>query len=1826
MPLPTQIDFSNGDVLDVAAIGISDLETVKRLVGTDASGLFFSVTRNNTVEFTRLLGIASAEDLQPTNVVLAPDSTTPITETGSPFDDDLFGQGGNDLLFGNVGNDRLFGGGGNDGLRGEEGDDLLIGGGGNDDLRGGFGADTVEGGEGDDVFFTSAGHLVAGEVIDGGNGVDRLVLGRSETSSGLAIHSLFDVTVTNVESLELVSAEAPVRVVLSAEQFASFTTFTAEEGQVVFTTGGTHRLDIHSPQFGASALYGSIEGSAENDVFVVPDSGFSGGFGDTIDIDGGGGVNTVLLDRPLFDYVITSLGNGAFEVRRDGALEYRLSNIFSVGSAVPEPIGDSIRATIGRDGSIAVADLLANDFGFGLTIGDPVPGGGLTTAQGGFLLPDGANLPQEFLTYRPAPSFTGFDFVEYAVVDDRGRFATVLLNIDVSNTAPEAADLAFTLTPGALIPVADLLAGASDPDLDGVEIFGFGVEPALIGFQSVTDPLTNALLGVRVTPTIDPVTGLFRTTGTFDYRVKDDSGAIGATDRGVVTVTFVPSLATDDALRGTILNPGSPSGGDVVAFSTLLANDAPGLTITGLAGSVDAGFGNDTRLLSTFDLVTGNNDGIIYYEPANGWFRYQGFDSDFSFAYEATDQGGNTLTATVTVTVDNNAPIATPQVVTGAAGTQLFLPLKDLYSGGVFGPLNTDPDGDPITGSSYGLLFSDPRGTLFAEGPPIGNTDPTNIGRLVFTPAPGFTGDVTLPYTIRDLPNLGGADSGGVGASTFTFRVTGEAPPPTTYSLVAVNTTTGEGTATTLSFPFFINRTGTLDAATVTFSVAAGLSGDPAEATDIVGGFRSYTVDFAAGQTFAQVVAVQIALDTLDEPDETFRIVLDGATSTGQTIVIDPAAASFEATIIDNDAPPALPVVSLDAASVGAVNEGDAAIATFNTPLEFVISRTGDLSQAGTVTFTLGAAAGSTLTAADIGFVAQGGNGLGGGFGPFTATFAPTEESRTIFVYAAGDALPEADEGVILTLTGGTGVTLSTTGPLSATGTFTNDDVFPEVSLDAASVGAVAEGDDATAAFNTPLEFVISRTGDLSQAGTVEFTLGAGAGSSLTSDDIGLVTEGGNGLGGGFGPFTAVFAPGQATQTIRVYAAGDTVPEADEAVILTLTGGTNVTLSTTGDLAATGTFTNDDVFPEVSLDAASVGAVAEGDAETAAFNTPLEFVIRRTGDLSEAGTVEFTLGAGAGSTLTAADIGLVVEGSNGLGSGFGPFTAVFAPGQETETIRIYAAGDTVPEADEAVILTLTGGTNVTLSTTGPLSVTGTFANDDVLPTLSIVPVGATTAAEGNETIGGQIGFQVVRSGQTDKFGSIVAFALDSPDGSFGADDLAFVAVGGTPLTLDPVTGRYTLTFARGETSQIVNVIARGDTVSETDATFRLTVTGGDRFELPLPGAVTGTFVNDDVSGGPGSQILTGTPGVDSLRGRAGDETLLGLGGADTLRGNEGNDLLVGDSGNDLLIGGPGNDTMDGGTGDDSYLVESAGDVVVEQPGEGIDRVTSQISYTLGAHVENLSLGGAAAVNGTGNDLGNSIIGNSADNQIAGLSGNDRLEGRLGNDTLDGGDGADILRGGDGDDELLGGADDDRMEGGNGEDALEGGSGADLLIGGQGDDTLLGDDGADTLRGRDGDDELQGGADNDRLEGGNGDDALDGGSGADVLLGGEGADMLLGGADDDVLEGGAGVDMLLGGAGADAFVFRSIGDADGDTIADFSAANGDRINLRPIDANENRAGGQAFSWIGDMEFGSLAGQLRFASEILEGDVDGDGAADFQIALTGVTMLEADSFWL
>ncbi|HEX2725885.1 MAG TPA: calcium-binding protein [Beijerinckiaceae bacterium] len=128
-----------------------------------------------------------------------------------------------------------------------------------------------------------------------------------------------------------------------------------------------------------------------------------------------------------------------------------------------------------------------------------------------------------------------------------------------------------------------------------------------------------------------------------------------------------------------------------------------------------------------------------------------------------------------------------------------------------------------------------------------------------------------------------------------------------------------------------------------------------------------------------------------------------------------------------------------------------------------------------------------------------------------------------------------------------------------------------------------------------------------------------------------------------------------------------------------------------------------------------------------------------------------------------------------------------------------------------------------------------------------------------------------------------------------------------------------------------------------------------------------------------------------------------------LSGLAGNDTLLGRAGHDRLDGGAGNDRMIGGLGNDVYRV-NAGDVVVEAPSGGIDRIESSISFNLTAtpHVENLTLLGAAFF-GFGNNLNNVIIGTTAGNALSGGFGNDILIGGLGGDSLAGGPGADIYR-------------------------------------------------------------------------------------------------------------------------------------------------------------------------------------------------------------------------
>jgi Ca2+-binding RTX toxin-like protein len=143
---------------------------------------------------------------------------------------------------------------------------------------------------------------------------------------------------------------------------------------------------------------------------------------------------------------------------------------------------------------------------------------------------------------------------------------------------------------------------------------------------------------------------------------------------------------------------------------------------------------------------------------------------------------------------------------------------------------------------------------------------------------------------------------------------------------------------------------------------------------------------------------------------------------------------------------------------------------------------------------------------------------------------------------------------------------------------------------------------------------------------------------------------------------------------------------------------------------------------------------------------------------------------------------------------------------------------------------------------------------------------------------------------------------------------------------------------------------------------------------------------------------------------------------------------------------------------------------------------------------------------------------------------------------------------------------------------------------------------------------------------NGDDSL-------MIVGTKLANTLIGSTEDDDIIGGRGKDHLTGGGNDDTFIFNSKADslkgaAHRDVIHDFTQGS-DLIDLHLIDAKSAKAGNQTFHFIGAMAFHHKAGELRVSFNdaadlaVVSGDTNGDGKADFQIAVqTPVALLATD----
>ncbi len=155
------------------------------------------------------------------------------------------------------------------------------------------------------------------------------------------------------------------------------------------------------------------------------------------------------------------------------------------------------------------------------------------------------------------------------------------------------------------------------------------------------------------------------------------------------------------------------------------------------------------------------------------------------------------------------------------------------------------------------------------------------------------------------------------------------------------------------------------------------------------------------------------------------------------------------------------------------------------------------------------------------------------------------------------------------------------------------------------------------------------------------------------------------------------------------------------------------------------------------------------------------------------------------------------------------------------------------------------------------------------------------------------------------------------------------------------------------------------------------------------------------------QMIFGDGTNETLIGGTGGDHFYGGSGDDQLHGLENSDYLEGNRGDDTLDGGTGADTMLGGSGNDIYIVDNTGDVVREYANSGIDLVRSSVTFTLDSQVENLTLTGTTDIDGTGNELDNTITGNGGINRLDGKGGTDHLIGGDRNDILIGGTGTTI---------------------------------------------------------------------------------------------------------------------------------------------------------------------------------------------------------------------------
>jgi large repetitive protein len=312
--------------------------------------------------------------------------------------------------------------------------------------------------------------------------------------------------------------------------------------------------------------------------------------------------------------------------------------------------------------------------------------------------------PDGSYTYKPTAGYSGPDSFTYTASDGTNPSYTQKVSLTVTPNA--AADTA-TATAGQTLAVP----------AKGVLTNDGGSQLVVTGN---TQPANGkATVNADGSFTYKPNDG-FSGTDTFTYTVADQNGT-GTTDTATVTVTVNPKATPDTvtADAGTDTTVGTGSG--------LLSNDlGTSLQVTGVTQPAKAG------------TITVNPDGSYTFSPAAG------FSGTDTFTYTVTDQGGKGTSSTVTDTI-----VVHPTAVADTATTRVNVPVAIASA--------SNDLGDTVSVTSAGT-----SGGATAQG---GTVAIAKDGTIEYTPATGFSGTDTFPYTITDANGL-------TGTGTDTVHVT----------------------------------------------------------------------------------------------------------------------------------------------------------------------------------------------------------------------------------------------------------------------------------------------------------------------------------------------------------------------------------------------------------------------------------------------------------------------------------------------------------------------------------------------------------------------------------------------------------------------------------------------------------------------------------------------------------------------------------------------------------------------------------------------------------------------------------------------------------------------------------------------------------------------------------------------------------------------------------------------------------------------------------------------------------------------------------------------